>query len=117
MTNAGRVALFSPIWAGAIAAPVCWFTQQLLAGILVPQDCHGRPWLVPTIWIVSSLLLVAAMGVSWRALTRLTPNETASFTEQRARLIGIAGVLMPVLFLIAMTWQGVASMVYSGCEL
>jgi len=105
------------VWAGAIAAPLAWFTQQVLMGSLVYQQCHGRPWLVPVIWAVFGVLVLAAMVVSWLGLRRLpAADEGPSFAERRARMVGVLGVAMPMLFLLVMTWQGVAGLVYSGCE-
>jgi hypothetical protein len=60
--------------------------------------------------------LLVAWVVSWRALRGLKSGDHAGFTERRARLVAIAGTVMPLLFLLAMAWQGLATLVYSGCE-
>ena len=104
-------------WAGALAAPLCWGAEQILSSTLVPQQCHGRPWLVPTIWGLLAFVLLGAMVVSWRARSRIAGGgEPSDFVQRRALFVGTLGILMPALFLIAMTWQGIAGMIYSGCE-
>jgi hypothetical protein len=105
------------IWAGCIAAPLLWFTQQVLAGALVQTNCTQRGWIVPTIWAVCSALVIAATGLSWRARRRATPRDhPVGFTAQRQRFVGWIGGVMPLIFLVAMTWQAAATLVYSGCE-
>jgi hypothetical protein len=117
MSTPGRAGNAPWVWTGAIAAPLCWFIQQLLASWLVPADCRGRQWLVPSLWIGFSVLLLAAMLVSWRDLRRVSrAGDRAGFSERRARFVGTAGTVMPMIFLLAMAWQGIAGLVYSGCE-
>jgi membrane protein implicated in regulation of membrane protease activity len=117
MTGAGQDRSPLWIWCGAIAAPLCWFAQQLLAASLVPLDCRGRQWLVPAVCAMGATLLVVAMAVSWRALQRVSqPGGKERFSQRRARFVGIVGSVMPLMFLFAIIWQGIAGVIYSGCE-
>jgi hypothetical protein len=104
-------------WTGAIAAPLCWAAQQLLVACLVPQHCHGRQWLVPSIWGLFAIVLLVATVISWRARARVSAvGEPSDLVERRALFAGTLGIVMPLMFLVAMTWQGIAGMIYSGCE-
>ena len=103
-------------WAGCIAAPLLWFVYQVTASALTPAQCGAR-WISPVLWAACSAVIVAAMALSWRAGRRADPTgHPPGFTDQRRRFVGWIGGVMPIPFLIAMTWQLAASLVYSGCE-
>jgi hypothetical protein len=104
------------LWLGAAAAPVCWFTQQLLMSSTVSLDCSHHDWIVPAVWALCTSVLLLAFFLSWHALHRVPHPGRHGYPERRSRFVGLVGCVMPMLFLVAMTWQGIAGLVYSGCE-
>ena len=104
------------VWTGAIAAPVCWFLQQQLALYLLPLACAGRPWIPPLVSVAFAVIAIAAAALSLWGVRRVSaPGNRASFSERRAKFVGVVGTIMPLLFLIAIFWQLAASLAYSGC--
>jgi hypothetical protein len=97
---------------------VCWFLQQQIALRLVPASCGGRSWIMPAVCAFLALVLVAATLLSWRFLRALPlQGDRAGFTERRSRFIAVLGTLSPLFFRAALAWQGIAELIYSGCEL
>ncbi|HYZ61747.1 MAG TPA: hypothetical protein VE650_04780 [Acetobacteraceae bacterium] len=103
------------LWFGMAAAPLCWFAQHLLVSTTVSLDCHRR-WIVPAIWALCAGVLLVAFVLSWRALRRVPQPGPHGYAERRSRFVGLCSCIMPVMFLLLMTWQLIAGLVYSGCE-
>jgi hypothetical protein len=111
MSRSGTMAALK-IWAGALAAPVLWFVQQQLVYWRLPEPCGGLSWLTLAIWLACALLLAGACGVSARQI-RMARGDISD--ARRLFAIGLA-VVMPLLFLVPMSWQALGGLLYSGCE-
>ena len=104
-------------WAGFFAGPVCWFAQQELALWLLPADCGKRWWISPSISALFAIIVAIAALLASRSARRLpAPAEGAGFAARRTRFIALLGTISPLFFLAAIAWQGIAGLVYSGCE-
>lgn len=104
------------LWFGAAAAPLCWFAQHLLMSSTVSLDCANRPWIVPAIWALCAGVLLIAFAFSFLALRRVPQPGRYDYAARRSRFVGLCGCIMPMLFLLVMSWQLIAGLIYSGCE-
>lgn len=104
-------------WVGIAAGPFCWFLHQQFSLWLMPQACAERRWVPLALWPVFALLLIAGGMISWGVLRHLPASDApAGIARQRARFLGILGTVMPLIFFVALLWQGSAALIYSGCE-
>jgi hypothetical protein len=101
-----RIDAWAVFWSG----PVAWFLQQLILYQLTLPSCHGRPWLAPLVG--AAFLLLPAAGIVWsyRAL------QQARVIEVPRPFILLVGGVAAAFFLVAMIWQEVGTLAYSGCE-
>ena len=107
------IAAMLKTWAGALAAPILWFMQQQAAFWPLPDPCRSLGWTTLGVSLVCVALVVAATILSARTLrmTRPGPRHEAG----HLLTFGLA-VVMPLIFLVPMAWQGIAGLFYSGCE-
>jgi len=104
-------------WLGCAAGPVCWYAHEQLSLWLMPITCDQRRWVPLALWPILALVLVVAGVGSWRARRRLPSLQAhAGRAEQRAVFVTFTGTIMPLIFLLVVMWQGIAGLVYSGCE-
>jgi len=96
-------------WSG----PVAWFLQQLTLYQLTLPTCHGKPWLSPLVGLVFLLIPAASIAYSARILFGPLTKET---TTPVRHFVLILGGVAAVVFLIAMAWQELATLAYTGCE-
>jgi hypothetical protein len=99
--------------AGLAVASAAWAASTQLGEILPYLDCqHQAPF--SALASVSGLLLAAAAAaLSWRASKRAA--GAAPLTAISA-FIGALSALSALIFAFALSMQGVASLVLSGCE-
>lgn len=90
-------------WAGLIAGGVAWYCAHDLGFYLVRANCRS-PWIVPAINLTA--LLIAAAGGATSLYSSHSPRPAAAW-------IGTGGA---ALFALVILWQGIAGLVYSGCE-
>ena len=96
-------------WAGAFVAPVVWFVQQQLVYWRLPEPCGGGSWVTILIWMLCSVIVAAAALISARQI-RMAHVENEVDHARRLFAIWLA-VVMPLLFLVPMTWQAVGGAV------
>lgn len=98
-------ARFAP-WAGLVAGPTCWALHQQGFTSLLHFDCHlGSGGKGVASFVVLAIVLVASGIVSWRA---------RGATELH-RFIGAASAMAVALFLLAIAFQTVATLILPGC--
>ena len=118
------------VWFGLIGGPAAWALQGLLGWWIAGATCNdgtaewGRlsPGGVRTLLVVLS---AAALGTAvasavgarqwWRGLT--PPGRfTEALGKQRLEFMAIAGVLISIVFSIAITWTALAILWLDVCE-
>ncbi len=112
--------------AGRYAGPVAWLASTQGNYALVSWGCAHR---LPAVTALAALLiLISLFGglLSWRSYRR--PPEAATVPGRRAgsldapeggrphRLVAAMGVLLALLFALAIAVHGAAGLVFSGCE-
>jgi hypothetical protein len=97
-------------WAVFWSGPLAWFLQQLVLYQLTLPSCHGRPWLAPLVG--AAFLLLPGAGVIWSLLAL----RHAPASQAPRSFILLVGGIAAVFFLVAMSWQEVGTLAYSGCE-
>jgi len=98
---------FAP-WAGLFGGGVSWYAAHDLALYLVNDNCR-QMWITPVIHLVALAACLAAGWVSWRAL----PADRGDHRRVFAASLGVAAA---ALFALVILWQGMATLIYSGCE-
>jgi len=95
-----------PACAGLIAGPAAWAVNTQLGPILPYAECASRVSPAVLASVIAVLLALAGAWISWR---HPWPTAAGRFT---ARL----GALMGVTFAFALTLQGAAGLMLTGCE-
>jgi hypothetical protein len=94
---------------GLIVGPCIWAINTQLGEILSYAECGShRPWLAVNSFGAAAVAILAGL-VSWRSAHNGIPKTTARF-------LGSVSGLAALLFAFALTMQGAASLVLSGCE-
>jgi uncharacterized membrane protein YqjE len=112
MTTHSMLLRFALIAALAIAS-AAWALNTQLGEILPYVDCQHQARFSAAASFIALLLAGAAAVVSWRA-TRSA--ERAGPLTAVSGFVGALSALAALVFIFALSMQGVASLVLSGCE-
>jgi hypothetical protein len=95
-------------WAGLFGGAAAWYAAHDLSFYLVRVNCGTWPWLATTIHALALLLVVICGLVSFRAAPAnvFTLRGFSAWT----------GVGAAALFALVIIWQGLGTLIYSGCE-
>jgi hypothetical protein len=104
--------------AGLYAGPAAWFISTQASYALVPWVCASK---VPAIPLVAAALVILSLFggfLSWRAFASASPLPHADATGagRPHRFVAAVGIMMAVLFALVIAVQGVAGVVFNGCE-
>jgi hypothetical protein len=104
--------------AGLFAGSSAWAISTELNYALVSWICSaGMPWITPALTVL--LLMRSLFGglLSWRAWMNspAEPVLSSSVAQPRRFLAGIS-VLSAVLFALVIATQGLAGLIFHGCE-
>jgi hypothetical protein len=99
--------------AGLLIAPTVWALNMQLGEILPAIDCVRQSRWSAIISFVGAAAAVLAGAISWRWAdqARLAAPLTAT-----SRFVASLGALSALVFAFALSMQGIASLVLSGCE-
>ena len=104
--------------AGLYAGPLAWFVSTQGNYALTPWMCAHKTPVVPMLAAV--LVAVSLIGgfVSWRAYASAspTPQEDVTGAGRPHRFVAAIGIMMAVLFALVIVVQGIAGVVFDGCE-
>jgi hypothetical protein len=104
--------------AGLYAGPAAWFISTQANYSLVPWMCAHKVPVIPI--LAASLVIVSLFGgfLSWRAFSRAgpLPPPDATGAGRPHRFVATVGMMMAVLFGLVIAVQGVAGIVFNGCE-
>jgi hypothetical protein len=112
MNTHRTVTRFSLI-AGLVIAPLAWAIAMQLGQILPWLDCQHQVRSSAITAFSGMLLAALAAIVSWRSIVRA--RTAAPLTATSVFLGGLSAV-SALIFIFALSMQGVASLVLSGCE-
>jgi hypothetical protein len=103
-------------WCAAAAGPVCWFAQLLTSFAFIARACVNFPSLLAILaWAFTIPVFIAALA-AWK-IYQLGPGTTESTTATgRARFVELLGLIMPLIFLVAMLWQDLAVVFFPPCD-
>jgi hypothetical protein len=93
-------------WSGLPIGLLAWYGAHEIGFYMLASDCAARGWLVLTMHVIA--LSIALTGAALSAAT-LKSNGDAKFGA-------IVGLGTGLLFAFVILWQGVATLIYSGCE-
>jgi hypothetical protein len=97
-------------WAGLLGGAVSWYGAHEASFYLVRQNCAGKPWIVPLIHLAALAITVSAGTLSFKQSRRARPLADSPAFEA---LIGTGAALV---FVVVILFQGVAGLIYTGCE-
>jgi hypothetical protein len=99
--------------AGLLIAPLAWAIDTQLGEILPYLDCqHRARW--SAIAAFSGMLLACLAAImSWRSTSRA---RMAALLTATSGFLGALSALSALIFAFALSLQGIASLVLSGCE-
>jgi hypothetical protein len=114
---AGRVARGLPS-AGLYAGPLAWFVSTQGNYALTPWMCANKTPVVPMLAAVLFVICLAGGLLSWRALASANsvPQADPTGAGRPHRFVAALGIMMAVLFALVIAVQGVAGIVFNGCE-
>jgi hypothetical protein len=104
--------------AGLYAGPLAWFVSTQGNYALTPWMCANKTPFVPMLAAVLVAISLFGGFLSWRAFASASPVPHADVTGagRPHRLIAAVGIMMAVLFALVIAVQGVAGIVFTGCE-
>jgi hypothetical protein len=103
-------------WAGLALGPFAWgSTLQANYAFADWQCAHGFS---VTPWISVAGLLLAALGagLSYRAMRAVDAGPPPPRTLDTRRFLATIGLYAALIFLVINGLQGVASLIFTGCE-
>jgi hypothetical protein len=100
------------ILAGLSIAPTVWTINMQLGQILPYIDCAQQSRLSAIYSFAGSAVALLAGGLSWS----WTQRQRITFLTVISRFIARVSGLSALIFAFALSMQGVASLVLSGCE-
>ncbi|MBP2292892.1 hypothetical protein [Azospirillum rugosum] len=111
----GRRTSWTP-WAGWLAGPLGWIIQHQGGSNTVFWNCTlGQPSLVVTLGVVGALVALGGGWLSWRAVRDVGSGETVEPHWGSQRFIGMVGVLVVLIVLVAIAGQTMAGLILRGC--
>jgi len=99
--------------AGLLIAPTVWAINMQLGEILPDIDCFHQSRWSASLSFVGAAGAALAGAVSWRWADRA---QLAVPLTATSRFVASLGALSALVFAFALSMQGVASLVLSGCE-
>jgi hypothetical protein len=110
----------SASWAGLAAGPAAWAVATQLHYAIVPWTCARgiTHLLVPGLAVLFAAVAACGALVSWRARHRLPASAAGDDVvgHPHAFLARVAAGLA-ILFALVILMQGVAGLLFTGCEL
>ena len=112
------------VWYGVAAAPFAWVTQASLLWWLASRACAGHQAsgaariLLASVSAVAFAAGSAALAVSmreWRGMRPERPLNRATAAGTAEYLV-MAGILISVVFVLAIAWTTLPALVFDVCE-
>ena len=104
-------------WAGLLSGPVAWgLSTQGNYALATPQCLSG---VQPTVWmaVLLAALALAGGGLSLSAYRRIGDRPSPAGRKPRTEAFyALLSMGMAVLFALVILLQGVAGLVFTGCE-
>lgn len=101
------------ILAGLLIASTVWAINMQLGQILPYVDCARQSRMSAIISFIGAAAAIIAAAVSWRWADR---SQMAATVMATSNFLARLGALSALLFAFALSMQGIASLVLSGCE-
>ena len=98
-------------WAGVFGGAAFWYAAHDLSTYLLNVNCR-HIWVAPFIHIIALIGAIASGYLSYRAW----PDGDSSNRDRFLSFSSMVGVAAAALFALVILWQGVAAIVFSGCE-
>lgn len=106
-------------WSGAglVTGPGAWAVNQMLSYTLVPWVCAGgKVDVIPVVALAAAAVALVGALISWRALRRRDDRSPEATAGRPYDLLAGMGILIALLFALAILMQGAAGFVFHGCE-
>ena len=103
-------------WAGLVSGPAAWAMSTQMNYILADMQCGMRVYPVP--WVALGLALAALLGgfLSWQAWRTVPESSNPPRRAETERFVAGLGASMALLFAAVIVLQGLAGVLFSGCE-
>jgi hypothetical protein len=105
--HAGR---YLVAWSGLMSGPTAWAVSTQLNYAIVPWQCGNHAYPIP--WIALLLAFAALAG----SIVSLHAWRTATGDEGAVTLAAGVGAAAGFLFTAVILLQGLASLIFTGCE-
>jgi hypothetical protein len=102
--------------AGLYAGPLAWFISTQGNYALVPWVCANKSPAIPVLAAALVALCLVGGFLSWRAFASAGSAPDVTGAGRPHRFVAAVGVMMALLFALVIGVQGVAGVVFSGCE-
>ncbi|HVL06843.1 MAG TPA: hypothetical protein VM388_12715 [Acidimicrobiales bacterium] len=106
------------LWYGILGAPVVWLVRISVASALVPYACaSGRTWTIHATTVLALALSAAAGVIAWRGWRRWEHGRAdGERPGTRSHLLAVMGVLLSVMFTLAVVMEGLAPFYMDPCQ-
>jgi hypothetical protein len=106
-------------WTGVFGGPLAWFASQQVSYALVPWACHGGPPIaIHATNLVALAVVLFAGALAWRDLRRAgrQGSDERAPPEGRQRFLGLVGLMLCVLFGLAIVAQTIGVFFFDPCQ-
>jgi hypothetical protein len=97
-------------WTAIALGPLCWFGDLVASDALQPIACTRVPRLLPLVALGFSVPLIIAALAAFSAWRSARPRAA------RSEFVTTLGLVMPMIFLVALSWSGLATAIFAPCE-
>lgn len=104
--------------AGIYAGPTAWLLDTQANYALVPWVCAHQIRLVPLVAVLMAAASLLGGFLSWRGYVTAapTPRPDSTGAGRPHRFVALIGIGMALLFTAIIGVQGIAGLVFHGCE-
>jgi hypothetical protein len=98
-------------WSGIFGGFIFWYAAHDLGFYYSAYNCFHR-WILPTIHLIAFVGGLICVWLSYRAMSSSESPTIPGGRDFMARV----GVGAGSIFTLVILWQGIAAIIYSGCE-
>lgn len=107
------------LWTGVLAGPVAWLLNLLLSYLLTDWSCnHGHAVVIHLVNVVTLLAALAGTVVAWSAWRMAEPSKStgAAPPPGRVRFMALAGLILGIVFALAIVAQAIPPFILGPCQ-
>lgn len=107
------------LWTGALAGPIAWLLNLGLSYLLTDWSCNtGHEIVIHLVNLVALLVALAGAALAWSIWEGAAPSGPTGAPPPigRVRFMALSGMILSLLFALAIIAQGVPPFILNACQ-